>query len=48
MSASVLERTSLDEQLRWLAAVVEQLRQEVGDLRSENAELQRENAELRQ
>jgi transposase len=48
MSASVLERTSIDEQLRWLAAVVEQLRQEVGDLRSENAELQRENAELRQ
>ncbi len=48
MSASVLERTSIDEQLRWLAAVVEQLRQEVGDLRSENAELHRENAELRQ
>ena len=48
MSASVLERTSIDEQLLWLAAVVEQLRQEVGDLRSENAELHRENAELRQ
>ena len=48
MSASVLERTSIDEQLRWLAAVVEQLRQEVGDLRSENAERQRENTELRQ
>ena len=48
MSASTLERTSVDEQLRSLAAVVEQLRQEVGDLRSENAELRRENAELRQ
>jgi transposase len=48
MSASTLERTSVDEQLRSLAAVVEQLRQEVGELRSENAELRRENAELRQ
>jgi FtsZ-binding cell division protein ZapB len=48
MSAAVLDRTSIDEQLRWLEAVVELLRQEVGDLRSENAELRRENAELRQ
>ena len=48
MSAAVLDRTSIDEQLRWLAAMVELLRQEVGDLRSENAELHRENAELRQ
>jgi transposase len=48
MSASTLERTCVDEQLRSLAAVIEQLRQEVGELRSENAELRRENAELRQ
>ena len=48
MSASVLEWNSVDEQLRSLTALADQLRQDIGDLRRENAELQRENVELRQ
>jgi transposase len=39
MSASVLERNSVEEQLRSLTALVGQLRQEVADLRRQNAEL---------
>jgi len=39
MSASVLERNSVDEQLRSLTVLVGQLLQEVGELRHENAEL---------
>ena len=47
MSASVLERNSVDEQLRSLTALVGQLRQEVGELRRENAELRQQVRELR-
>ncbi len=39
MSASLLERNLVDEQLQSLTTLVEQLRQEVGELRRENAEL---------
>lgn len=39
MSASLLERNPIDDQLQSLAALVQQLRQEVGELRRENAEL---------
>lgn len=39
MNASLLERNSVDEQLRSLRALVEQLREEVGDVRRENSEL---------
>ena len=39
MSASLVERISVDEQLQSLATLVQQLRQEVGELRRENAEL---------
>ncbi|MCH7751854.1 MAG: hypothetical protein IH898_06830 [Planctomycetes bacterium] len=47
MSASILERNSVDEQLRSLTALVGQLRQEVGELRHENAELHQQVRELR-
>ncbi len=47
MSASVLERNLVDEQLRSLTALVGQLRQEVGELRHENAELHQQVRELR-
>ena len=47
MSASVLERNSIDEQLWSLTALVGQLRQEVGELRHENAELRQQVRELR-
>jgi len=47
MSASVLERNSVDEQLRSLTALVGQLLQEVGELRHENAELRQQVRELR-
>jgi len=46
MSASVLERNSVDEQLRSLTALVGQLRQEVGELRRENAELRQQVRDL--
>jgi transposase len=39
MSASLLERNLVDEQLQSLTTLVDQLRQEVGELRRENAEL---------
>ena len=39
MNASLLERNSVDEQLRSLRALVEQLQRDVSDLRRENAEL---------
>ena len=39
MSASLVERISVDEQLQSLTTLVQQLRQEVGELRRENAEL---------
>lgn len=42
MNASLLERNPVDEQLRSLTALVEQLQQEVCELRRENAELRRE------
>ena len=47
MVASLLERNPIDEQLRSLTTIVEQLQQDVGELRRENSELRRENAELR-
>jgi transposase len=47
MDASVLERNSVDEQLRSLTALVEQLQQEVRELRRENAELHQQVSELR-
>ncbi len=47
MSASVLERNTVDEQLRSLTAQVGQLRQDVGELRYENAELRQQVRELR-
>ena len=46
MSASLVERIPVDEQLQSLMAVVQQLRQEVGELRRENAELRRQVSEL--
>jgi len=39
MSASLVERNSVDEQLQSLTTLVEQLQQEVCELRRENAEL---------
>ena len=39
MSASLVERIPVDQQLQSLTALVQQLRQEVGKLRRENAEL---------
>jgi transposase len=39
MNASLLERSSVDDQLRSLRTLVEQLQREVSDLRRENAEL---------
>ena len=39
MIASLVERIPVDEQLRSLTTLVQQLRQEVGELRRENAEL---------
>ena len=47
MSASVLERNSVDEQLRSLTTLVGQLRQKVGELRHENAALRQQVRELR-
>jgi uncharacterized coiled-coil DUF342 family protein len=47
MSASLLERNSVDEQLRSLTALVDQLRQEVGELRHENTDLRQQVRELR-
>ena len=47
MSASVLERNSVEEQLRSLTALVEQLQQEVREVRRENAELHQQVSELR-
>ena len=46
MSASVLERNSVDEQLRSLTALVGQWRQEVGELRRENAERRQQVRDL--
>jgi len=46
MSASLVERIPVDEQLQSLMSVVQQLRQEVGELRRENAELRRQVSEL--
>ena len=39
MSASLVERISVDEQLQSLPTLVQQLRQEVGELRREKGEL---------
>jgi len=47
MSASLLERNPVDEQLQSLTAVVEQLQQEVCELRRENAKLHQQVSELR-
>ena len=47
MSASLLERNSVDEQLRSLTALVGQLRHEVGELRHENTDLRQQVRELR-
>jgi len=47
MSVSILERNSVDEQLRSRTALVGKLRQEVGELRQENAELHQQVRELR-
>ncbi len=47
MSASLLERPPVNEQLRSLTALVGQLRQEVGELRRENAELRQQVRDLR-
>jgi len=47
MIAPVLERNSVDEQLRSLTALVGRLRQEVGELRRENAELRQQVSDLR-
>ena len=46
MSASLLERNPVDEQLRSLTALVEQLQQEVCELRRENSELRQQVREL--
>ncbi len=42
MSASLLERNPLSEQVRALTALVERLRQEVCELRRENRALRQE------
>ena len=47
MSASLLEQIPVDEQLRSLTALVQQLQQEVFELRRENAELRQQVKELR-
>ncbi len=47
MSASLLERPPVNEQLRSLTALVGQLRQEVSELRRENAELRQQVRDLR-
>ena len=47
MSASLVERNPVDEQLLSLTTLVPQLQWEVAELRHENAELRRENTELR-
>jgi transposase len=46
MSASLIERNSVDEQLRSLTALVGQLQQEVGELRRENGELRQQVSDL--
>jgi transposase len=46
MSASLLERNPVDEQVRSLTALVRQLQQEVCELRRENAELRQQVREL--
>ena len=48
MSAIHLEWNPVDQQLKSLPGLVEELHCEVGGLRAENAELRLENAELRQ
>ena len=48
MSASLFERTSVEDELQSLTNLVQQLQQEVCELRRENAELRRENGELHQ
>ena len=47
MSASLLERISVNEQLQSLTTLVQQLQQEVFELRHENAELRQQVSELR-
>ena len=47
MSASLVERISVDEQLQSLTSLVQQLQQEVCELRRENAELRQQVSELR-
>ncbi len=47
MSASLLEQIPVDEQLRSLTTLVQQLQQEVCELRRENAELRQQVKELR-
>ncbi len=47
MSASLLERISVNEQLQSLTTLVQQLQQEVCELRHENAELRQQVSELR-
>jgi len=46
MSASLVERISVDEQLQSLTTLVQQLQQEVCELRRENAELRQQVSEL--
>ena len=46
MSASLLERNPVDEQVQSLTALVRQLQQEVCELRRENAELRQQVREL--
>jgi transposase len=46
MNASLLEPSAVQEQLRSLTALVQQLRQEVDELRQENARLRRQVSEL--
>jgi len=47
MSASLVERIPVDEQLQSLTSVVRELQQEVGELRRENAEVRQQVSELR-
>ena len=47
MSASLVELISVDDQLRSLTTLVQELQQEVGELRHENSELRRQVQELR-
>ena len=47
MSASLVEWNSIDEQLRSLTTLVEQLQQEVCELQCENSELRQQVQELR-